>query len=237
MKRILLVVFALLLTTIGSVWAGPYELVMSKNKKFCKAMLVLYNEDVNSYRYGEIKYDTHEIFTRISWQPVDLNEKEHPTYGCSFVKQALFDIDNDGKNDLVIKYSGCLRDDLTDSLFVFAPDSDILSKLKPGLGGLAPLFKTLNKINRNTYDLKELPKSVEEKLVTKIRKQLPESSKNLDIKIGIGGVFILQPFIWDTTSYISMTDLHQEWIVVAKYKQAEEMQDICYFHGPDFYKR
>jgi hypothetical protein len=189
--------------------AGPYELAMSKNQELCETVLNLYNEDMDSS--GKIQYDMHEIFKAIRWQPFDLNEKKYPTYGCRYVKQAQFDMNNDGKDDLVVKYSGCFRDNLTDSLFIFPSDSDILLHLRPGQGGLAPLFHTSNKVDRNIYALT----------------QLKDGNRPL-----IGGIFVLHPFIWESTSYLSMTDLRQEWIVIAKYKQAEELQDICYFHGP-----
>jgi hypothetical protein len=45
----------------------------------------------------------------------------------------------------------------------------------------------------------------------------------------IGPIFVLQPFLWERAFYISMTGLERDWVVIAKYRQAENVQDVCYF--------
>lgn len=149
--------------------------------------------------YNSIRYDQHEIFASIKWQA----DKELE------LKHAFFDINNDGDNELVIKDHGMLSGRSVDTLFIYPADSDIFSKLKPRW--MPELFDTPNQLfstNNNTYDLKALPKTSE---------------------FWVGVSFVLEPFIWKGTSYISMTDDRPRWIVVAKYKQAAELQDICYF--------
>lgn len=186
-----------------------YALVMSKDTKLCNAMLALYNEDMKAYK--RIRYDQHEMFTNI-WEPVDVDEANHPTYGCLQYWRGIFDINNDGKNELVIKQSACLSGILTDSLYIYPDNSDVLS-FNPKSGKLNPLKDTDNKLGEHeVYYLKDLPKTSE---------------------AWIGGHFVLNPFIWEGASYISMTDQMPRWIVIAKYKQAEEMQDICYFSNPN----
>ena len=199
-----------------------YALVMSKDTKLCNAMLNLYNKDMNDY--GELRYGQHKVFTKIKWQPV----------GTSSAEQARFDINNDGNNELVVKYTwGNLRGAPDDSLYFFPSNSDVLTKLRPGQGGLKALSDTTNKLDLQTYALKNLPEPLEKQVVVNIRKKLSESVKNLDLKPSIGGHFILRPLIFDEISYISMTDITSEWIVIGKYKQADEMQDICYFYNTD----
>ena len=247
MRHIVVLVVALLLSTIGMAWAGEaaYKLVMSKNKELCTNMLKLFKADMK--QYGEIHYEEHDIFKRIPWKSVDISDERYPNYGCSSIKQAIFDINNDDNNELVIKWSGCLRDQLTDRIYIFPTDNDVLSKLKPGPGGLKPLFNTRDKLELSgkagqRYVLKELPIPMREKLMEEIKKQMSELLKKGLIKeddlepAGIGGVLSLQPFIWKETTYISMTDLHQEWIVIAKYLQRETLEDICYFHGKSLIK-
>jgi hypothetical protein len=190
-----------------------YTLVMSKDAKLCNAMLALYNEDMKAYK--RIRYDQHEMFTNM-WKPVDLHEANYPTYECSQLWRGVFDIDNDGKNELVVKASGCMSGILTDGLFIYPDNSDVLSKLKPGAGGLHALFDNPNHLfssGNQIYLLKDLPKT-------------PEVA-------WVGGHFVLHPFIREGASYISMTDQTPRWIVIAKYKQAEEMQEICYFFNPN----
>ncbi|ULA62146.1 MAG: exported protein of unknown function [Nitrospira sp.] len=61
-----LALVALLLTS-GVAWAGQeaYRLMMSKDKELCKSALELFNADMKKYQ--EIRYQEHEIFTRIGW--------------------------------------------------------------------------------------------------------------------------------------------------------------------------
>jgi len=235
MKRLILLLLGIiLLAGVGAASADPYKLVMSKEKELCSGVLKLFNADMK--KYGEIRYEQHEVFSQVHWEPVDIGE-EGPARGCSIILKSLLDINNDGKEDLVIRSRGCLRSQLTDSIYVFPPDSDVISKLKPGKGGLAAL-DTVNKIelSGHGYDLKKLPKSMKEKVLKDIRGQLPESQKGIDLKPGIGGVLVLQPFVWGKTTYTSMTDLHQEWIVIVKYLQGETLEDRCYFHGKSLIK-
>jgi uncharacterized protein len=152
--------------------------------------------------YNSIRYDQHEIFASIKWQADKKLELKH----------AFFDINNDGDNELVIKDHGMLSGRSVDTLFIYPADSDIFSKLKPGW--MPALFDTPNQLfstNNNTYDLKALPKTSE---------------------FWVGVSFVLEPFTWKGASYISMTDDRPRWIVIAKYRQAAELQDICYFFDP-----
>lgn len=234
-SRVFLVI-ALLLTLIEAAWAGPYLLAMSKDKVLCESMLGLYNKDMDTY--GRINYDAHEIFSRIEWENIDTLNEDSFTH----VQRAIFDINNDGKNELVIKTSLQEFNSFNETLYIFPADSDALSKLKPGKGGLEALSLTANFLfgddTNQSYYLKSVPKLLQEKILVYKLKHLPNYLKNVNIndlrrdlgKTTIGPFFVLQPFIWHGITYISMTDRNQEWIVVGKYKQAEEIQDICYIY-------
>jgi len=216
MKRIIVLSAVLLLVTVGMAWAGTeaYKLVMSKDSKLCAEILKLFNADTK--KYGEVRYEQHELFAQLKWRSYETGEK---TYGCEILRYAIFDINNDETEDLVIKYSACLRSQLSDSLFVFPSDSDVLSRLKPGPDGWAPMFTAPNQFNRpgGFYSLSEL-----------------DPAQNEGNRVAIGGVFKLNPFIWNKTSYVSMTDLFPEWVVIAKYLREDKFQDVCYLHGPTF---
>ena len=202
-----------LLLTSGIAWAGKeaYKLAMSKDKELCETMLGLFNTDMRRFR--DIRYKEHEMFKSIVWQAVDIGE---PPQRCELHWRAIFDIDGDGKQNLVIKRSACLRGNPSDSFFVFPSDSDVAERLKPGPGGLDPLFDTPDKFSMtgHVYKLTELPLDQTE-----------------GIAQGIGGGFVIQPFIWDKKTYLSMTDLHQEWIVINQYQGEDRFKDLCYFHG------
>jgi hypothetical protein len=109
--------------------------------------------------------------------------------------------------------SGCFHDLMSDGLFIFPEDSDILSRLKPGPGGLSDMFASANKLSLTGkgYELKAMTGGK------------GESVPN------IGPVLVLQPFLWERTVYISMTELERDWVVIAKYRQAEYVEDVCYF--------
>lgn len=211
--RLIGLALVFMLLTGGVAWSGKeaYILVVSKNKDMCKSLLDLFNKDIKEH--GELTYQ-HDAFTRVQWHPIgSIYDKRYPADQCESLKQATFDINNDGHSNLVLKYSGCLHDQLSDGLFVFPEDSDILSRLKPGPGGLSDMFATANKFER-TGDLYEL-------------KAMPE--KKGESVPSLGPVFVLQPFAWEHTFYVSMTGLRRDWVVVAKYRQAESIQDVCYF--------
>lgn len=91
--------------------AGDYALVMGKAEAVCRHMLSLFNEDMRSF--GELKYDQHEEFTAIEWTLA--NEGY-----CSCDQLAQFDVDNDGDDDTVLKDAGCVRNVLSDNLFIYA---------------------------------------------------------------------------------------------------------------------
>ncbi|BBP01842.1 hypothetical protein [Sulfuriferula nivalis] len=234
-SRIFLI-FMLLLITNEAAEADPYVLVMSKEKELCDSMLKLYNKDMDTY--GRINYDSHEVFTQINWLSIDsLNDDSY-----SFVQRAIFDINNDGKNELVVKSTMQEFNYFNDVLYIFPMESNVLSKLKPGKGGLEALSSTPDFLFGNdtnySYHLKNVPTLLKEQILAYKLKHLPkylkktnteELRKNFD-HASIGGFFVLQPFIWHGTTYISMADRNPEWLVVGKYKQAKEIQDICYFY-------
>lgn len=233
-SRVFLVI-ALLLTLIEAAWAGPYSLAMSKDKALCESMLSLYNKDMKTY--GRINYDAHEIFSRIKWENID---KDNPFPMLNSWLRADFDINNDGKDETVVKFSGRVQAANLDTLYIYPGGSDIFSK-NTDTGKRGRLLETPNMLFEGYHSLhylKHVPKLLQEKILTYKLKHLPKYLKKVNVNdlrrdIGkpyIAGSFVLQPFIWHGTTYISITNRHPEWIVVGKYKQAKEVQDICYFY-------
>jgi len=131
---------------------------------------------------------------------------------------------------------------MTDRLFIFPHDSNVLSKLRSGPGGFGPLYNTPNKLNfsERGYALKDLPLPIKEKLMKDLKRQLAEPLKKGLIKeeglapaLTGGPGSVLRPFVWGKTVYTLVTNLHGDWISISKYISGSNLEDICYFHGPD----
>lgn len=211
----------------------PYILVMSKDKELCESMLGLYNTDMNTH--GRIDYDSHEIFSRIEWEDLDDSDDSSAIW-----LRADFDINNDGKNETVVKFSGHVQAADLDTLYIYPGDSDIFSKdaITGKRGRLLDTPNTIFESYHSIYYLKDVSKSLQEKILVYKLKHLPSYLKRANVddlrrdlgKPEIAGSFVLQPFILHGTTYISITNRNPEWIVVGKYKPPKEVQDICYFY-------
>jgi len=201
-----------------------YALVMSKDTRLCGEMNKVFNQAKREH--GKMLFNKHSI----EWQAVP---------GAQW---ARFDIDNDGADELVFKVVSYLNEIPGENLYIFPPNSDLLIKwksLENRRFGPVPkeLFDTRNKFDPQKYFLKDLPQTFEKALMDNARKQLPDSIKgnikDADLRPFITRSFILEPFEFDKTTYVSMSDLISNWIVVAKYMQPDEMEDFCYFYNPD----
>ena len=175
----LFLIMALWLILGDAAWAGPYILVMSKNKALCESMLGLYNKDMDTY--GRIDYDSHERFSRINWQRIDDLHKPHvpPTTVWS-----IFDINNDGKKELVIKTKLQEFNYFNETLYIFPEASDVLSKLNSGKNGLDALLLTSNFLfgddTNKSYYLKNVPDLLQEKILAYKLKHLPKYLKKVN---------------------------------------------------------
>src|SRR3989442_14241496 len=110
MRRIIVFFVVSMLVGAGVAWAGnaAYKLVMSKDKELCTSMLKLFNEDMK--KYGEIRYDQHEVFTRVSWQSVEVEEDKGPFFPyCSVVQKAKVEVTNDGQEEWTLRWRAGLR--------------------------------------------------------------------------------------------------------------------------------
>ncbi len=202
----------LAVATLALAGGELYQTVMSKEPRVCETMAEVLNRDAEWD--GNLRY-AHDIFRRIAWTPVKLRGQAPRDGRCSTLEQARFDLDNDGREDLVIRSSFCMRGLPSDSLYVFPPDSEVLEQAT--WQDLSPLHATADKFERTggAYALKELPAE--------------DTRRNVAPP---AGVFTLRPFIFDQISYVSLTDARRAWIVVAKYQQRGRLQDLCYFHAP-----
>jgi len=138
-------------------------------------------------------------------------------------KSAVFDINNDGQLDWVVKSAWTLSSQYSEQLDIYVNHREPLY-FEKGLDS-----KDLDRAdqhlspNRRIYTLKKLP---------------PHKSKNgAQTEYWIGGVFKLVPFRFQNATYILMASpgLQREvlpggrkFAVVAKYTPTFELKDICY---------
>jgi hypothetical protein len=200
------------LLVVGVLWAGSdaYQLAMSTDKALCAKVQDLF--DASADGTGGIRYD-HELFRAISWKPVELRGQPPRDGRCSTLEQALFDLDNDGADDLVVRASFCMKGKPSDSLYVFPSESDVLQRMS--WQDLSPLVASPDKFERTggTYPLTRLPKG--------------EAGAKPAM---LTSLFALHPFRLDGHSYVSLTDASMDWVVIARYRRGEQFDDLCYLH-------
>ncbi|MCL4536255.1 MAG: hypothetical protein M1610_01480 [Nitrospirae bacterium] len=232
-RKIILVLILLVLPVV--VWGDEYVLVMSKEDNVCQHMLGLYNEDLR--KYGKIQYDEHEAFTVIKWEEKKYyttypdGKKHYPMSLPDTVLISKFDINNDGKEELVVKDTVPVRGRPSESLYylknedsVYFKDDEVdvkilYDKATGAVGtGAGGAFKA------NVYFLKKLP---------------PFGIRDIEPFKGhlryysLGGWFILNPFVFKKAYYISMMDNdpseNKKFLVILKYSKDNQLKDICYY--------
>jgi hypothetical protein len=126
----------------------------------------------------------------------------------------MFDLDNNGQPDLVVKTTFCMKGSPSDSFYMFPADSAVLEQAN--WQDLSPLLATPDKFERTggAYPLTQLPTE--------------ETGVSRTI---LTGVFTVQPFMLNGSAYVSLTDGHAEWTVIAQYRGSGRFEDLCYLHA------
>lgn len=212
MNRIVLGFLAFVMS-VGVAWAGErgYQLAAGRDSKLCAKVLEAFREDVDDR--WRLRYQ-HEIFRQITWRPVELKGQGPKMSHCSNFNQAMFDLDNDGRPDLVVKSTFCMKGSPSDSFYMFPAGSAVLEQAN--WQDLSPLLATPDKFERTggTYPLTQL-----------------SAEETGGILMPLTGVFTVQPFMLDGNAYVSLTDGRAEWIVTAKYRGGERFEDMCYLRA------
>jgi len=210
MKR-LVFGFLVFMISVGVAWAGErgFQLVVGGDKKFCTKVLEAFREDLDD-RWRP-RYQ-HEIFRQITWKPVELKGQGPKSRHCSSLDKAIFDLDNDGQPDLVVKTTFCMKGSPSDSFYMFPADSAVLEQAN--WQDLSPLLATPDKFERTggSYPLNAIPMS-------------SEQSKEAPV---LDTVFTVKPFIMDEKTYVALTDGRGQWTVIARYLRGERFDDRCY---------
>ena len=207
MRRLIGIVAGLLITLSMPVLvsAALVEVVAGKDISFCEKVAKL---------FGERLVPDADLLKTVEWKGVELKGQGPKTRHCSSLDKAIFDLDNDGRLDLVIKTTFCMKGSPSDSFYMFPADSAVLEQ--SNWQDLSPLLATPDKFERTggAYPLTQLP---------------PEDTGVS--RTPLTGVFIVQPFMLDGRAYVSLTDGRAEWTVIAQYRGGRRFEDLCYLRA------
>jgi hypothetical protein len=216
---------------------NKYVLAMSKNDDVCGHMLRIFNDDLQ--KYGDIRFNKHNEFNILRWEKKPryrINEKSNNIEVIGTDLYSLFDINNDRRKEIVLwsRDSG-LKGIPSDKIFVFSTKykSDFSKGVEHTISQYSKASVILGgafdrePFRGNTYALKELPP-------IEILPQLGEK-KNVEIYHSLGGWFYFNPFLYEGTYYVTMTDWHpgqeEKWLVILKLNAENHIEDICYYRG------
>lgn len=196
-----------------------YTLVMSKDDELCNHMMELFNQDLKKYGWrGDEHQEEHEEFKRIPWQPARFSSVIDGRVEYRDVEGALFDFNNDGVQDFVVRWKSSLSNARADSLFML--DREVAKRANDLIS--SEFWNAGNQIDLagGFYDV------------------------SLPVKVMVG-LRVLQPFIYHETSYLFMRELFETplhiprpgYAVIVKYGGGKfiirdvsgKMEDICYY--------
>lgn len=234
MKTLFISVLGFLFLSSICLAADEYVLVMSKDNDVCLHMGMMFNRDLK--KYGAIRFDKHEEFNTIKWErkrAYRINEKGERDYGERTLSQdtmllSMFDINNDGTKEIVIKSDGPKRNRIpSDVIYVFKQqDSKYFDEFKYGINRNHELLaKAIIILGGGGYFLNEIPP-------VEIAPKLGYE-KNVVIRNALGLGFFFNPFLYKETYFSTMTDQHPDyprnWLVITKNNPENQVQDVCYY--------
>ena len=207
MRRFIGIVAGFLITVSMPVLvsAALVEVVAGKDMSFC--------EKVAKF-FGERLTPAADLLKTVEWKAVELKGQGPKARHCSSLDKAIVDLNNDGRLDLVIKTTFCMKGSQSDSFYMFPADGAVLEQAN--WQDLSPLLATSDKFEKTggTYSLTQLP------AVEKGVSRTP-----------LTGVFTVQLFMLDGSAYVSLTDGRAEWAVITKYQGGGHFEDRCYLRA------
>lgn len=194
-----------------------YTLVMSKDDELCNHMLQLFNQDIKKYGWkGDEHQEEHEEFKRILWKPARFSSVINGRVEYTAVEGALFDFNNDGVQDFVVRWKSSFSNARADSLNIL--DEGAVKRANDLTA--QELFDGKNRIRLAGWFYDLMPP--------------------FEIAAGLR---VLESFIYRETSYLVMRPLFEMqrtmtgYAVIAKYGEGKfvaremtgKMEDICYY--------
>jgi uncharacterized protein len=194
-----------------------YTVLMSKDNELCNHMLKSFTEDLQHDSRGT---NLHEEFYAVPWKPAKYSYEYHGKLEYQNVEGALFDFNNDGVLDFVVRFRGMLSSMPADAIAVFGAEmakraNELTAKEFYGASNYIHIAGSF-------YDLSG------------------------PLKGGSESLWRLSPFIYRGTSYLFMQSVYepvdykgpsQDEMVISKYvggrfedrEMTGKMEDICYF--------
>lgn len=244
MKKLMLVGGLFMITTL--LQADAYLLIMSKNDKLCQNINRMFNDDL--VKYKKVRLEDHKEFNAVVWDkefeffdyPDDRRIipplcDERQTYGC---KNAIFDINNDGKDELVAY--------LDERLYGMAGYNEIQWVAQDPNAPLEFHYIKRLKSLGGDHHYKELPV------------QYTDKKYGFKAYISSDQDVLLRPFKISNTFYIAIffnSDGRDNWtgfgyrskdlndnnmVSISKYDAANEQHDLCFmmrvFTSPTYKK-
>lgn len=235
MRRAIIIAAVYIFAATATAWATVYEMVMSKDETLCPIIFSSLNEDLT--KRGEIHYATHKVTPAITWRRMAELGSPLKDTECEQFRWAKFDINNDGKEDLVVKYSRCLDERLNDALYFFEAKYQGLKAVRTAQEFFKDYGVTgIGHLKLRGYFLNELPASHESFGDEQIRTEL-----------------VLNPFRFNNVTYLHIDPMMPNQFnsylhVVSKYEREalppldkrqsdpiqfgqnpKGLQDVCYF--------
>jgi hypothetical protein len=200
MKRILMgsLLVAMIPTLVS---AASVELAAYSDRPLCERVAKLFGKRLEAIP---------DLLKTVEWTAVELKGEGPKTRRCSSLDKTNMDLNNDGRDDLVVKTTFCMKGAPSESFYVFPANSPVLDQL--AWQDMSLLVATHDKFERTggTYPLISLP----------MDKASPAPV--------LSTVFTIQPFRLAGVAYIGLTDARREWMVIAKYRGGERFEDLCY---------
>lgn len=183
--------------------AASVELAAYSDKPLCEKVAKLFGERLTA----------PDLSKTVEWTAVELKGEGPKVRRCSSLDKTNMDLNNDGRDDLVVKTTFCMKGVPSESFYVFPANSPVLNQL--AWQDMSPLLATQDKFERTggTYPLTSL------------------SMDKASSSPALSTVFTIQPFRLDGVVYIGLTDARREWMVIAKYRGGERFEDLCYLHA------
>lgn len=184
--------------------AASVELMAFADKPVCEKVMQL---------FGERFAPDLELSKTVEWIPIELQGQGPKIRRCSSLDRTVMDLNNDGRVDLVVRSTFCMKGAPSDSLYVFPADSQVLNEVS--WQDMSLLVSTQDKFERTggTYPLTSL---------TMEQSTAPPA---------LAGVFSIQLFRLEGVSYIGLTDARREWMAITKYRGREQFEDQCYLRS------
>lgn len=243
MKKLVLASGLLMITTL--LQADAYLLVMSKDDKLCQNINSMFNNDL--FKHKEVRLEDHKEFNAVVWDKefefFDYPNDERITkprcdnkqsFGC---KNAIFDINNDGKDELVA---------YMDERLYGMPSYNHIQWVAQDPNASLEFHYVKRLQSSHDHEYKELP-------IQKVDKDdfkfyITTSSSHVLLRpFKLANTFFIATFFnthgrdnWDGLGYRSQDLNDNNMVSISKYDANNEQHDLCYmmrvFTSPTFNK-